>query len=106
MSEQFSKEQLAEIVLWFAKDDGEDCPYEAEEWACSNIKTVEDGDDVVEHKTVYNSNVYLVEGIYFEVTFTRDNCGYWSDGERYDPTIQEVFPKVITKIIYVNKKPE
>lgn len=108
MDAQFSKEQLAEIVLWFAsEDDPEDHDIDAdtEKWAEENIKCIEVGDDVVEHKTVYNSNIYQVEDVYFEVTFTRDNCGYWGDGERYAPTIQEVFPKEITKIVWVNKKP-
>jgi len=108
MNEQFTKKQLEEIVLWFAKDNGEDCPLgeDAEVWADKNIKCVEQGDDVVECKMVYNSNVYLVEGIYFEVTFTRDNSGYWGDGESYDPEIYEVFPTQVTKTVYVHKKPQ
>lgn len=106
MSEQFTKEQLAEIVLWWANDaDDEECPVNIDDWDTNSIKTVEIGEDVVEHKAVYNSNIYQVEGVYFEVTFTRDNCGYWGDGEHYAPTVQEVFPKEITKIIWVNKKP-
>lgn len=109
MNEQFTKKQLEQAVLCYANDD-DPLEYGIDEGMfdsiIDNVKTIEVGDDVVEHKTVYNSNIYLVEGIYFEVTFTRDNSGYWGDGERYDPTIQEVFPKQITKTIYVNKKPE
>lgn len=102
MIELYTKEQLEEIVLWYANEysDG-DCPHTTIEWCKENIKCVDTGDDIVEHKTVYNSDVYRVEGVYFEVTFTRDNSGYWSDGERYDPTICQVVPREVTKIEWV-----
>ena len=109
MNEQFTKKQLAEIVLWFASEgDPEDYDIDdvTEKWAEDNVKCIEEGNDVVEHKTVYNSNIYLVEGIHFEVTFTRDNSGYWGDGERYDPEIYEVFPTQVTKTVYVHEKPQ
>lgn len=108
MSEQFTKEQLSDIVLWYADEySSEDCPHTTEDdWCKLNVKLIENGDDVVDYKRVYRSDIYEVEGIYFEVTFSRDNSGYWSDGERYDPTIAEVFPKQVTKTIWVNTKPE
>lgn len=108
MNEQFTKKQLAEIVLWYADEySAENCPHTVEDdWCALNVKLIESGEDIADYKLVYRSDIYEVAGIHFEVTFTRDNSGYWGDGERYDPTIQEVFPKQITKTIYVNKKPE
>lgn len=63
------------------------------------FKCVERGDDVVEHKTVYNTSVYQLvtpEGAtdeYFEVTEMHSNSGYWSDSERYDPEFRKVIPQ-------------
>ena len=70
------------------------------------FKCVEQGDDVVEHKTVYQTSVYQLvtpEGAtdeYFEITESSSNSGYWSDSERYDPEFRKVAPvKKIVEII-------
>lgn len=63
-----------------------------------SFKCVERGEDVVEHKSAYNTSVYQLvtpEGAteeYFEVTENSSNSGYWSDGERYDPDFRKVTP--------------
>jgi len=107
MNEQFTKKQIAEIVLWYADDYAEEeCPYNAQDYVKDNITCVDAGVDIVEYKTVYNSNVYLIGGVYFEVTCSRSNSGYWSDSERDEPTICEVFPQEVTKTIYLAKKPD
>lgn len=51
-------------------------------------------DEYAEHKTVTTTQVFHLVGTedYFEVTQDRDNCGYWGDGERYDPTFRKVKP--------------
>lgn len=53
-------------------------------------------DEYTEHKTVTVTEVYHLVGTedYFEITTDRDNCGYWGDGERYDPTFRKVKPRV------------
>ena len=59
-------------------------------------------EDYTEHKTVTTIEVYNLVGTdeYFEVSQDRDNCGYWSDGERYDPTLRKVTPvKKMVEII-------
>lgn len=47
----------------------------------------------VEHKTVYTTEVYQIDDDYFEVVNSRDNCGYWGDGERYPPEVRKVVPR-------------
>lgn len=71
------------------------------------IKLIEQGAEQCEHKTCWNSNVYQVADEYFEVTFSRDNSGYWSDGERYDPEFRKVVPrvKVVTVTEWVDAGP-
>ena len=94
---------LKKIVLAYADDcnDYDGVSEEDYEWAAKNVKLVEEGDDVVEHKTVCQTNIYSVEveGVtkYFDVTFTSDNSGYWSDGESYPPEITEVVPVEVVK---------
>ena len=57
----------------------------------------------IEHKLVCYVEVWEHGTQFFEVTRTRDNSGYWSDGERYPPTVAEVFPEEVTVIRYVAK---
>lgn len=64
------------------------------------VRTEED----VEHKTCYLTKVFQVilpvyDVEYFEVTWTRDNSGYWSDGERYPGEVRKVTP--VTKLVEV-----
>lgn len=70
--------------------------YEDGEIYGDNVKCVESGDEIAEHKTVYNTDVYEVTSgdvvEYFEVTFSRSNSGYWGDSERYDPEFKKVKP--------------
>lgn len=66
------------------------------------IICVDQGDEQIEHKTSYNVDVWQVVGTdeYFEVTHSRDNCGYWSDGERHEPEFRKVKPvKKVVEII-------
>ena len=66
------------------------------------FKCVEQGDDVVEHKTVYQTSVYQLVGTdeYFEITESSSNSGYWSDSERYEPEFRKVQPvKKVVEII-------
>lgn len=96
-------EEIKKIVLAHADrcNDYDGVSEEDYEWAYDNVKLVEDGDDVVEHKTIYQTSIYSVEveGItrYFDVTFKSDNTGYWIDGESYPPEIIEVVPKQVVK---------
>jgi len=62
-----------------------------------------DTDEVVDGKTVTYTSVYKVGEQYFEVWYYRDNVGYWGDSDCSDVTVAEVFPKTITKVIYVAK---
>jgi len=61
-----------------------------------NVICVVEGDEIVNHKAVYNVDVYKVgdgdSAEYFEVTFSRDNSGYWGDGERHEPEFRKVKP--------------
>jgi hypothetical protein len=70
--------------------------YEDGEIYGDDVKCIVEGDDEVEHKTVYNTCVYQVgqgdDTEYFEVTFSRSNSGYWGDSERYDPEFRKVVP--------------
>lgn len=70
------------------------------------FKCVHKGDDVVEHKMVWQTSVYqLVTPVgdtdeYFEVTEYSSNSGYWSDSERYDPEFKKVKPiKRVVEIV-------
>ena len=53
------------------------------------------------HKTVNTTQVFHLLGTdeYFEASTDRDNCGYWSDGERYDPEFRKVKPREVIKTI-------
>lgn len=66
------------------------------------IKCVSVEEDV-EHKTCYLTKVYQVDFAegdeHFEVTWTRDNSGYWGDGERYPGEVRKVKP--VTKMVEV-----
>lgn len=68
--------------------------YEDGEIYGDDVKCIVKGDEQCEHKMCWNSNVYQVGAEYFEVTFSRDNSGYWSDGESYDPAFRKVVPRV------------
>lgn len=61
---------------------------------------VDRGDEVVDHKHVYQSDVYEHNGQFFEVTYIRSNSGYWGDSEREDPIVSEVFPYTFTETRY------
>lgn len=66
-------------------------------------------DEYTEHKTVTFTEVHqlIVDGVatdeYFEISTDRDNCGYWGDGERYDPEFRKVKPviKVVEQTTWV-----
>jgi len=89
---QMSKITVTQFETTYMDEDGEvDLPLS---------DRVEEGDTITEHKHVYNTDVYKVGDQFFAVTFTRDNTGYWSDGESYAPTVVEVFAKTITKVVY------
>ena len=60
-------------------------------------------EEYIDHKSVIYVEVWKHGTQFFEVTFTRDNSGYWSDGESYPPTVDEVFPEEVTVIKYVAK---
>ena len=60
-------------------------------------------EEFIEHKMVLNIAVWKYGEHFFEVTYARDNSGYWSDGESYPPTVAEVFPEEVTVIKYVAK---
>jgi hypothetical protein len=72
-----------------------------------SFKCVERGDDVVEHKSVYQTSVYQLvtpecaTNEYFEVTENSSNSGYWSDSERYDPDFRKVVP--VKKIVEITE---
>ena len=85
-----------EFEAQFITEDGE-CSLPGT--ACVDV-----GDEIAEHKTVYNSNVYLYEDQYFQVTWSRSNSGYWSDSESYPPEVVEVEPHEVTRIVYLTKK--
>ena len=61
-------------------------------------------DESIEHKFVVYTKVFKHFGQFFEVTTSRDNTGYWGDGEKYPPIVTEVFPKEVTTTIYVENK--
>lgn len=65
---------------------------------------VDVGADIVDHKTVHNSNVYKCGDQFFEVTWYRSNTGYWRDSESEDPEVYEVEPFEVTKTEYRIKK--
>lgn len=58
-------------------------------------------DSEVYHKTVSQISVYQAGEQFFEVESTRDNCGYWGDGESYDPTCREVKP--VKKVVEITE---
>lgn len=59
---------------------------------------------IVDHKLIIYTEVWNYFGQFFEVTYTRDNSGYWGEGESYPVEVQKVFPKEVTKTIYVVKE--
>jgi hypothetical protein len=64
-----------------------------------DAKEVYRGPREIEHKSVLQTSVYQVTSgaveQYFEVTTCQDNSGYWSDGESYEPEVNEVKPRKI-----------
>lgn len=60
------------------------------------ITNVHSGDWEIEHKSQYKEDVYQIGEQYFAVLQQRDNSGYWSDGESYDPDVYEVKPQQVT----------
>ena len=60
-------------------------------------------DEYAEHKTVTVTEVHQLyiddtpTEEYFEITTDSDNCGYWGDGERYEPTFRKV--KRVTRMV-------
>lgn len=79
--------------------------YEDGEIYGDDVKCIVSGDDIAEHKTVYNTNVYEVtkngSAEYFEATFSRSNSGYWGDSERYDPEFCKVVP--VKKVVEITE---
>lgn len=69
-----------------------------------------DSSEEIDSKWVIYTNIYRVETeqetIFVDVTSSRSNSGYWSDGESGDTEVYLVGPKEIKKIIYTTKKPE
>ena len=63
---------------------------------------VETGESVIEHKSVYSTNVYMVGEEYFAVDFTRSNSGYWTDSYWEDPQIRKVKPIIVKTNKWVN----
>lgn len=63
-------------------------------------------DEYTEHKTVTFTEVHHLVGTddYFEISTDRDNCGYWGDGERYDPIFRKVKPvvKIVEQTTWVD----
>jgi len=60
-------------------------------------------DEETEHKSIITTSVYKLtlgdEVEYFEVSWSRDNCGYWSDGERYPGEVRKVKPVTSTVVV-------
>lgn len=74
------------------------------DWVNHNKDTcirVHSGPQEVEHKTVSQTSVYQCGEQYFVVTTMKDNSGYWSDGESYDPHVVEVKP--VKKIVEITE---
>lgn len=92
---------IQQLVLDYAADN--DQSEEEYAWCEDNVSLIVDGDWIAEWKIKYRCKVYKVGEQFFEVTFSKDDCGYWGDGERYEPTICEVVPREVTKTIYVEK---
>lgn len=69
-----------------------------------DVSLVEVGDSVVEHKHVYSTNVYGVDGEYFAVDYIKSNSGYWNDfgEEPSPPEVRKVAPILVAKTDWVN----
>jgi len=65
-----------------------------------SIPLVYVGDEQIEMKMVYTSNVYQCGEQFFEVMLARSNSGYWGDAEYEDPQVSEVFPYTFTETRY------
>jgi len=65
-------------------------------------------DEVHNHKWVTYSTVFEDKntGKFYKAWTKRTDNGYWSDSEIVDEGCHEVFPKQITKTIYVAKEKE
>lgn len=61
-----------------------------------SITQAHSGDWEIEHKSQYKEDIYQIDNQYFAVMIQRDNSGYWSDGETYDPEVYEVKPEQVT----------
>lgn len=66
------------------------------------VKLVEQGSWETEHKSAFCDSIYSYGSQFFRVTQQRDNCGYWSDGESYDPDVTEVVPQQKTVTVWVD----
>lgn len=62
-----------------------------------DCQLVETGEEIVERKTVFSTNVYMVDEEYFAVDYTRSNSGYWTDSYWEDPQIRKVVPIIVKK---------
>ena len=62
-------------------------------------------DEETYQKTVTFTEVHHLVGTddYFEISTDQDNCGYWGDGERYEPEFRKVKPvvKVVEQTTWV-----
>lgn len=96
---ELTKQQIQDYVLRLAD---EECAVEEgeEAWVEANVKLLVEGDTITEHKSAYNTNIYKAGDYYFDVTFMRDNSGYWGSF-RYPTEICEVKPVEVTVTKYV-----
>ena len=91
-------EQLKNFVLYGVTEEEhgdlpDGCEDNSDVW--KNITVVDEGARSVNHKRVYQTNVYRFTPTdqYFAIDFTEDNVGYWSgESESYEPEVREVKP--------------
>ncbi len=95
--DEITKEQLMSHILSYDTDgcEGED----VEGVDDSEFELVEDGEEQIERKLIYWSNVYrhIPTDTYYAVHGSRSNSGYWRDSERYPSEVNEV--KKVVKIV-------
>lgn len=60
-------------------------------------------EEYIDGKLLFNIVVWKHGEQFFEMTYTRDNSGYWGEGENYPPEVTEVFPIEVTTTKYVER---
>lgn len=74
-------------------------------YAEANLKVVEE-DEQTDGKTIISKTLYhdTSTDLFYEVEQCRDNCGYWGDGEVYDPEVRQVWriPVASWQTVYTN----